>query len=129
MELIKNSKVDSLNFENNIKILTYNQRDLELNLLNNGAIISKNIYNTLVANSDIECGVYEGGFTIWEGSKNLINYLITENISFENASVLELGCGYGLPGIFSLMNNAESVCFQVSTIICNYFLKSFRILI
>lgn len=54
------------------------------------------------------CGL--GGLKLWEGSLDLIKTLRLEmecgNLSLVGKKVLELGCGHGLPGIFS--------CLQVS---------------
>ena len=49
---------------------------------------------------------------LWFGALDLVNYLDAQQFSFENKSVIELGCGHGLPGIYTLMRNAN-VVFQV----------------
>uniref|UniRef100_A0A914VLD5 protein-histidine N-methyltransferase n=1 Tax=Plectus sambesii TaxID=2011161 RepID=A0A914VLD5_9BILA len=64
--------------------------------------------------SDLTAGVYEGGFKVWEGAIDLCNYLDSSVQAEEIAekSVLELGCGAGLPGIYAAKKNAKFVSFQ-----------------
>jgi predicted nicotinamide N-methyase len=57
-------------------------------------------------NSDLVPGVYEGGLKVWECSIDLCRYLQANNIIIEG-SVLELGCGHGLPGCL-LLKQARS---------------------
>jgi hypothetical protein len=53
---------------------------------------------------DIIPGKYEGGFKIWECSYDLARIIVDPSILRLNPkSVLELGCGHGLPGIASMM--------------------------
>lgn len=66
----------------------------------------------LIERSDLRSGIYEGGFKVWECSLDLIAYMDSNNIHVTEADILELGCGAGLPGIFCLINGAQSVCFQ-----------------
>lgn len=75
--------------------------------------------------TDLVPGRYEGGFKVWECSIDLCNYLV-EKYNLEGAesessapsrglvgmSVLELGCGQGLPGILCLAKGADRVVFQ-----------------
>ena len=61
--------------------------------------------------SDIVAGVYEGGFRLWEGAVDLVEYLTNQNVAFEGKSVLEIGCGIGIPGILALRKGAK-VWFQ-----------------
>lgn len=69
-----------------------------------------------LSNSDLVPGKYEGGLKLWEGSLDLVKTLQSEvtsgNLSFVGKKVLELGCGHGLPGIFSCLQDASSVHFQ-----------------
>ena len=53
-------------------------------------------------NSDLVCGVYEGGMKVWECSVDMCRYF-QENSVIISGSVLELGCGHGLPGCWVLM--------------------------
>nr|CAI5844621.1 unnamed protein product [Callosobruchus analis] len=59
--------------------------------------------------SDLISTVYEGGLQIWECSYDLLNYIISEKIEFKNAKVLDLGCGSGIIGIYSLLHG--STCY------------------
>lgn len=53
---------------------------------------------------DVTKGVYEGGLKTWECSFDLVNFLskpeIKENVA--GKSVIELGCGSSLPGLYCL---------------------------
>jgi len=73
-----------------------------------------------IEHHDIVSGVYEGGFKLWECAIDLVKYLnnIKANkqstgdcVNFQDAKVLELGCGHGLPGIYALQQGA-TVHFQ-----------------
>ncbi|XP_074859236.1 histidine protein methyltransferase 1 homolog [Carettochelys insculpta] len=71
-------------------------------------IVSKSISS----HSDLITGIYEGGLKIWECTFDLMDYLSEAEIQFVNKTVLDLGCGAGLLGIFALKGNAEKVHFQ-----------------
>ena len=64
--------------------------------------------------SDVQTGVYEGGFKLWEGALDLVKLLATQQRQGASmpASVLELGCGHGLPGIYALQQGAGLVTFS-----------------
>jgi ribosomal protein L11 methylase PrmA len=51
---------------------------------------------------------------VWECTSDLLNYLATSNLKkeMEGKTVLDLGCGAGVLGIFALMNGAQRVDFQ-----------------
>eukprot|EP01117_Protostelium_nocturnum_P009902 TRINITY_DN3527_c0_g1_i8.p1 TRINITY_DN3527_c0_g1~~TRINITY_DN3527_c0_g1_i8.p1 ORF type:complete len:269 (+),score=83.13 TRINITY_DN3527_c0_g1_i8:73-879(+) len=66
----------------------------------------------VLQNSDLSPGVYEGGFKLWECSIDLIHYLEETSFSFEGKTVLELGCGHGLPALYALKKGASVVHFQ-----------------
>ncbi|XP_073493137.1 histidine protein methyltransferase 1 homolog [Phyllobates terribilis] len=70
------------------------------------------VNKSITSNSDLISGVYEGGMKIWECTFDLIRYFEDEDINFEGKSVLDLGCGAGLLGIFSLIQKAKVVHFQ-----------------
>lgn len=55
--------------------------------------------------SDLVTGKYEGGLKIWECTYDLIEYFEDnpETIVFKNKKVLDLGCGAGILGIYSLL--------------------------
>ncbi|KVI08349.1 histidine protein methyltransferase 1 homolog [Cynara cardunculus var. scolymus] len=69
-----------------------------------------------LSNSDLVPGKYEGGLKLWEGSLDLVKSLQSEvesgNLSLIGKKVLEIGCGHGLPGIFSCLQGASAVHFQ-----------------
>ena len=71
--------------------------------------------------TDIQTGIYEGGRKVWECSRDLIEFMVQEDIGLEHGSkptdnhddkedneskrpffCLELGCGHGLPGCYLL---------------------------
>ncbi|EOA27398.1 hypothetical protein CARUB_v10023531mg [Capsella rubella] len=58
----------------------------------------------------------EGSLKSWESSIVLVNVLKNEirdgQLSFRGKRVLELGCNYGVPGIFACLKGASSVHFQ-----------------
>ena len=62
--------------------------------------------------SDLIPGVYEGGLKLWECAVDLVEYLSESNINFHGMRILELGCGIGLPGIYSATRGAKEVHFQ-----------------
>lgn len=62
--------------------------------------------------SDLISGTYEGGFKLWECTLDLLEYLSENPMFFNGKSVLDLGCGTGLLGIFTLIAGAKSVDFQ-----------------
>nr|CAH7768033.1 unnamed protein product [Callosobruchus chinensis] len=59
--------------------------------------------------SDLIPTVYEGGLQIWECSYDLLNYIVSEKIQFKNVKVLDLGCGSGIIGIYTLLHG--STCY------------------
>ncbi|KAL8217303.1 hypothetical protein R6Q57_024140 [Mikania cordata] len=60
----------------------------------------------------------DGSFKSWDSSFDLVNVLKHEirdaQLSFRGKRVLELGCGYGLLGIFACLKGASVVHFQDS---------------
>ncbi|CAN7063156.1 hypothetical protein IGI04_017046 [Brassica rapa subsp. trilocularis] len=59
---------------------------------------------------------YEGSVKSWDSSIVLVDVLKNEirdgQLSFRGKRVLELGCNYGVPGIFACLKGASSVHFQ-----------------
>lgn len=53
-----------------------------------------------------------GGSKIWECTFDLLRYLSVNNVQFKDKEVLDLGCGNGLLGIFSLAKEASLCMFQ-----------------
>jgi SAM-dependent methyltransferase len=67
------------------------------------------------ANCDIVHGKYEGGLQIWECSKDLVDFIHSglDDIIFPTTSVLELGCGHGLPCLAAMKKyDARSFVFS-----------------
>ncbi|XP_017785209.1 PREDICTED: histidine protein methyltransferase 1 homolog [Nicrophorus vespilloides] len=64
-------------------------------------------------NSDLITAVYEGGLKIWECTYDVLDYIYDgEKLEFKDRKVLDLGCGAGIIGIYSLLNGASNVCLQ-----------------
>ncbi|XP_056424868.1 histidine protein methyltransferase 1 homolog [Hyla sarda] len=81
--------------------------------LSDSDVYGEDIVNkSITSNSDLISGVYEGGMKIWECTFDLIRYLEDKAVNFEDKAVLDLGCGAGLLGIFSLKQNSKVVHFQ-----------------
>jgi len=66
----------------------------------------------LSKSEDLIHNVYEGGFKIWECTFDVLDFLQESKIDLKDKSVLDLGCGQGLLGIYALQNDAKSVLFQ-----------------
>eukprot|EP01064_Diplonema_japonicum_P015916 TRINITY_DN2396_c0_g1_i3.p1 TRINITY_DN2396_c0_g1~~TRINITY_DN2396_c0_g1_i3.p1 ORF type:complete len:291 (+),score=65.92 TRINITY_DN2396_c0_g1_i3:768-1640(+) len=63
--------------------------------------------------TDIINGVYEGGFKLWSCAGDLCNYLKeSQSDSMSGKTVIEAGCGHGIPGITALSLGAKKVVFQ-----------------
>lgn len=62
--------------------------------------------------SDLIPGVYEGGLKLWECALDLVHFLSESNLNFHGMKILELGCGIGLPGIYSAIRGARAMHFQ-----------------
>lgn len=81
-------------------------------------------------NSDLIPGTYEGGFKLWECTIDLLDHLSKNSTLFIGKSVLDLGCGTGALGIFTLVMGAQKVDFQdfnkevlTNTTMCNVLLN------
>jgi len=61
----------------------------------------------IVDKSDLVPGVYEGGFKVWEGSVDLVNYLVKEKVNLKGLRVIDLGCGHAFPGMHAAMEGAH----------------------
>ncbi|CDW82488.1 UNKNOWN [Stylonychia lemnae] len=87
-----------------------------LTISNREALQSIYIESLLQVNineTDLISGVYEGGLKIWDCSIDLVNYIAENPNICHSKSVIELGCGQGLPGLLCLTNfNAQYVVFQ-----------------
>ncbi|KAL1497765.1 hypothetical protein ABEB36_008667 [Hypothenemus hampei] len=62
--------------------------------------------------SDLQTAIYEGGLKIWECTYDLLQYIVNNNLNLKNKQTLDLGCGSGLIGILSLVENASFCTFQ-----------------
>jgi len=61
--------------------------------------------------SDLVSGVYEGGLKVWECSLDLVDFIAQNANDFKGKTVLELGCGQGLPGVMAMRAGAANVAF------------------
>lgn len=64
---------------------------------------------------DVLPGVYEGGLALWECALDLTSWLDSNQSHVKITSksrVLELGCGFGLPGIWALKEGCGTCVFQ-----------------
>ena len=59
----------------------------------------------------------QGGLKIWECSEDLARYLHDTDLQLRDKSVLELGCGAGLPGLLALTKGASGELLIVIRII------------
>lgn len=93
---------------------TVEKLDLGVVTLLKGRVSTQEVFK--LSNSDLVPGKYEGGLKLWEGSLDLVKALDSEiqkgTLSFEGKSILELGCGHGLPGIFACLKGAGATHFQ-----------------
>ena len=66
------------------------------------------------SSTDLIAGVYEGGFKIWECTYDLLSYLseVAQLEFLKSTSVLDLGCGSGMLGIYCGIHGAKEVTFQ-----------------
>jgi SAM-dependent methyltransferase len=81
-----------------IEVQTYKNEEFDINL---------------PKNKDLVPGQYEGGIKLWECSLDLCNFLpgYVGWYPLESVSILELGCGHGLPGLYFLLRGSH-VMFQ-----------------
>lgn len=59
----------------------------------------------------VEAGVYEGGVELWECALDLVEWLAAHRVA-SGATILELGCGRGLPGLWCLRRGARRIVFS-----------------
>eukprot|EP01147_Barroeca_monosierra_P001151 gene1151-4370_t len=86
-----------------------NEKLVEISLKEGG---EKVVSKLVQLNIDVQSGIYEGGFKIWECTYDLLRWLKRSSLDWKNSNVLELGCGAGYPGLFALTNGAICVHFQ-----------------
>ena len=68
--------------------------------------------DTLPETSDLVSGVYEGGLKVWDCSIDLVHYIARNIDIVKGKTILEIGCGQGLPGVLALKLGSTEVCFQ-----------------
>ncbi|BHF70336.1 Histidine protein methyltransferase 1 [Sparganum proliferum] len=82
----------------------------------NSVVTDEAVLAALHEDKDVVAGVIEGGFTVWEGTRHLLNFLDSgdgrDRNSLKGKRVLDLGCGSGLLGIYALHQGADRVVFQ-----------------
>lgn len=67
----------------------------------------------LKENRDVVPSVYEGGFKLWEGAHDLLDYLSQNPDCYRHCQKgIELGCGAGLPALFLQLSGIPEVIFQ-----------------
>lgn len=58
------------------------------------------------------CFCFPGGLKVWECTYDLLLYLLHKEVNFHNKTVLDLGCGCGLLGIYAAQKYAQDVHFH-----------------
>jgi predicted nicotinamide N-methyase len=79
----------------------------------------------VVARTDVQVNVYEGGFKLWECGVDLVGYLrdavhastsssssSPTSLTIKGRRILELGCGHGLPAVYCLRHEPSLVVLQ-----------------
>lgn len=68
----------------------------------------------LLQSSDLQSGEYEGGLKVWECTFDLLSYLHDHLHEWKDTrhTVLDLGCGAGLLGIYMMLQGAQKVWLQ-----------------
>ncbi|KAL1462957.1 hypothetical protein WDU94_014754 [Cyamophila willieti] len=66
---------------------------------------------TNISHTDLKPNVYEGGYKIWECTFDLLKF-VRDNVDICPKQILDLGCGAGLLGLYTLLNGAAHVSFQ-----------------
>ncbi|KAH9518380.1 Histidine protein methyltransferase 1 [Bulinus truncatus] len=77
---------------------------------------TQNVLDAVNSHSDLIAGKYEGGLKIWECGLDLVQFLSSHEaetiVEIKGKTILELGCGAGLPGLYCLKSGAQRVDFQ-----------------
>ncbi|CAH8628179.1 unnamed protein product [Heterobilharzia americana] len=113
---VLNLPTNTLKVTNHLRLQYVDENALEdyLRKLTHGQGEEKSsVFDSVQAHEDVKPGLIEGGFTLWDGSKDLVHYIskhLMEKLYGKN--VLELGCGCGLPGILAIKARARLVRFQ-----------------
>ncbi|XP_060083585.1 histidine protein methyltransferase 1 homolog [Ylistrum balloti] len=96
---------------NDVEVHCYNSESVEEYLCRNRPQTS-NFVTAVSAHSDLVPDKYEGGLTVWECSLDLAEYLSYNKSLVQDKTVLELGCGAGIPGLCAMQCGASEVHFQ-----------------
>ncbi|KAL4093996.1 hypothetical protein PRIC1_011425 [Phytophthora ramorum] len=86
-----------------------------VNTTDAGFLARTGAISSILTTSDVQKGVYEGGFKLWECAVDLVAFVETQlrqSGAQMPSAVLELGCGHGLPGIHALQRGAQRVVFS-----------------
>ncbi|KAL3672565.1 hypothetical protein V7S43_001860 [Phytophthora oleae] len=86
-----------------------------VNTTDTGFLARTGAISTILTTSDVQTGVYEGGFKLWECAVDLVKFVedqLRQGKAQMPVSVLELGCGHGLPGIHAMQRGAQRVVFS-----------------
>jgi len=118
-EIVNKLEITKMDF-NNSMLKVIDTKNIEQTVLNdpdlNKLLQSSNVLEAVCTQSDLVSGTYEGGLKIWECAIDLTEFLNSclndPSMKISNKSVLEVGCGAGLPGLFCLKNGAKCVHFQ-----------------
>lgn len=115
-ELVANNEIKTLQVigetiaipNSNVKMFKRNVNDIKFEIASTEEDGDNMIATAVLQQTDIIPGVYEGGLKTWECSIDLVKYLSEQpNELFENKSVVELGCGSALPGVYCLTRGAK----------------------
>uniref|UniRef100_A0A0K0G1R5 protein-histidine N-methyltransferase n=1 Tax=Strongyloides venezuelensis TaxID=75913 RepID=A0A0K0G1R5_STRVS len=98
--------------ECNDKIIKYLSSEEVSNLIKESNYKNSNELKD-IDKSDLIPNIYEGGLKVWEAAIDMCKYITKNgNDTFKGKTVLELGCGAGLPGICALIFQSSHVYFQ-----------------
>ncbi|VDL99574.1 unnamed protein product [Schistocephalus solidus] len=114
-----NSKL-SFPFLLNLIVIEYLDESVVENLVKTGnsddSVANEAVLTALREDKDVVSGIIEGGFTVWQGTRHLLNFLDSNDAEdghfIKGKRVLDLGCGAGLLGLYALEKGASCVVFQ-----------------
>ncbi|CAL1528796.1 unnamed protein product [Lymnaea stagnalis] len=112
-----NFEMKSMNFGEHI-LTVVDTKSVEKKLFEQRDVFltSNNLIEAIVSHSDLITGAYEGGLKVWECGIDLVKFLSSHphgtSLEIKGKSILELGCGAGLPGLYCCKACAQRVDFQ-----------------